>query len=158
MNLRPSRILKKARSGGRATVLKLNLIEPRIVEVRPGPKGIIFESEVGLGMYEWYPCETGDRADPRTDQVINPPRYPNANGPVAAPTVVSSGSDVLVTFVAEGQESAQKCGMRDLHPRINYVQDLNAWRISGAHVEDILYEPLFPNSEGRWVVYVEWDD
>jgi 4-hydroxy-2-oxoheptanedioate aldolase len=33
MNLRPSRILKKARSGGRATVLKLNLIEPRIVEL-----------------------------------------------------------------------------------------------------------------------------
>lgn len=33
MPLRPSRILKKARSGGRATVLKLNLVEPRIVEL-----------------------------------------------------------------------------------------------------------------------------
>ncbi len=33
MKLRPSRILQKARSGGRATVLKLNLIEPRVVEL-----------------------------------------------------------------------------------------------------------------------------
>src|SRR6478609_10541323 len=33
MKLRPSRILKKARAGERATVLKLNLIEPRVVEL-----------------------------------------------------------------------------------------------------------------------------
>lgn len=33
MKLRPSRILQKARSGQAATVLKLNLIEPRIVEL-----------------------------------------------------------------------------------------------------------------------------
>jgi 4-hydroxy-2-oxoheptanedioate aldolase len=33
MTLRPSRILKKARSGQHATVIKLNLIEPRVVEL-----------------------------------------------------------------------------------------------------------------------------
>ena len=33
MPLRSSRVLKKARSGGRATVIKLNLIEPRVVEL-----------------------------------------------------------------------------------------------------------------------------
>jgi 4-hydroxy-2-oxoheptanedioate aldolase len=33
MNLRPSRILKKARAGQHTTVIKLNLIEPRVVEL-----------------------------------------------------------------------------------------------------------------------------